>query len=65
MNTNRKPRPPADTVARYMSGYEREAARAQVERAMSLGTWTLEFAAGVRSALYDAGIAFVRAVTLS
>ncbi|HTP99158.1 MAG TPA: hypothetical protein VMN56_07520 [Casimicrobiaceae bacterium] len=65
MNTSRKPRPPADTVARYMSRYEREAARVRVERAMFLGQWTLEFAAGVRSALYEAGIAFVRAVTLS
>ena len=65
MNTSRKPRPPADTVARYMSRYEREAARAQVERAMALGVWTLGFAAGVRSALYEAGVAFVRAVTLS
>jgi len=48
-----------------MSRYEREAARAQVEWAMSLGTWALGFAARIRSALYDAGIAFVRAVTLS
>jgi len=48
-----------------MSRYEREAARAQVERAMALGVWTLGFAAGVRSALYEAGVAFVRAVTLS
>lgn len=65
VNTSRKPRPPADSVARYMSSYERAAARAQVERAMALGEWTLAVARRAESAIYNAGMAFVRAVTLS
>ena len=56
---------PGDSVERYMGRYEREIARARVQDALAMGNLTLAAAARVRDAISSAGVAFVRAVTLS
>jgi len=56
---------PADSVQRYMGRYEQEIARERVQTALAMGNLTLALAARIRHAVSAAGIAFVRAVTLS
>ena len=56
---------PADSVQRYMGKYERETARVRTQEALAMGNLTLAVAGRIRDALNSAGIAFVRAVTLS
>ena len=61
----RRSEKPADSVQRYMGSYERELARERVQSALAMGDFVLAAAARVRNAVNSAGIAFVKAVTLS